>query len=124
VNISYHKNGTKVQRRKIEEMNQLRLQYMYTWKCHKETPCVSILNKNVIFFIYKIREQKGGTRPAWVGGIGGRGKVVGKGPGRLNTVQILCIHTYVNIKMIPLEAIPGMGEGEDKRECWRGQMQV
>jgi hypothetical protein len=27
---------------------------MYTWKCHKEIPCVAILNKqtkNVIFFV-------------------------------------------------------------------------
>jgi hypothetical protein len=22
---------------------------MYTWKCHKETPCVASLNKNVFF---------------------------------------------------------------------------
>jgi hypothetical protein len=26
---------------------------------YKETPCVAILNKNVIFFIYKIGEQEG-----------------------------------------------------------------
>jgi hypothetical protein len=30
-----NKNGTKVERRKIE-MKQLMLQYIYTWKCHKE----------------------------------------------------------------------------------------
>jgi hypothetical protein len=23
---------------------------MYTWKCHTETSCVAILNKNVFFF--------------------------------------------------------------------------
>jgi hypothetical protein len=33
---------------------------MHTWKCHKETPCIAILNKNVIFFFYKIREQESG----------------------------------------------------------------
>jgi flavoprotein len=26
-------------------------------------------------------------------------------------VQILCVHMYVNGKMIPIESIPGMGEG-------------
>jgi hypothetical protein len=35
-----------VERRKIDEMSQFGLQ----WKCHKETPCVAILNKNDIFF--------------------------------------------------------------------------
>jgi hypothetical protein len=45
---------------------------MFTWKCHKETPCVAILNKQKVpfslsfFFLYKIGEQKGGTSPAWV----------------------------------------------------------
>jgi hypothetical protein len=26
-------------------MNQFKLQYIYTQKCHKETPCIAILNK-------------------------------------------------------------------------------
>jgi hypothetical protein len=28
---------------------------------------------------------------------------------------------YVNGKMIPIETIPGMGRGRDKREWWRGE---
>jgi hypothetical protein len=49
-------------------MNQLELQYIYTWKYHKETPWTFISNKNVIFFLfffYKIGEQEGETGPAW-----------------------------------------------------------
>jgi hypothetical protein len=46
-----------------QEVNQFGLQYIYTWKCHKEMPWVAIFNKNVIFFFYKIREQDGRTGP-------------------------------------------------------------
>jgi hypothetical protein len=31
-----------------------------------------------------------------------------------------CVHMYINVKMIPVETIPGMGEGRDKGELWRG----
>jgi hypothetical protein len=43
--------------------------YIYTRKCHKETPCVAMLtNENVIFFpFYKIKEQEGRIGPAWGG---------------------------------------------------------
>jgi hypothetical protein len=30
-----------------------------------------------------------------------------------------CVHMYVNAKMIPVEAIPGMGEGKNKGDWWR-----
>jgi hypothetical protein len=30
-----------------------------------------------------------------------------------------CAHMYVNGKLIPIETIPGIEEGEDKGECWR-----
>jgi hypothetical protein len=63
-------------------MNQIRLSYLYTWKCHKETPCVAISkSKNVIFssfFLYKIRKQESRTGPDWGAGSGGRGEQVGK----------------------------------------------
>jgi hypothetical protein len=43
-------------------------QYIYAWKCHKETPCVGILNKQkclfFLFFMYKIGEQECGTDSA------------------------------------------------------------
>jgi hypothetical protein len=42
------------------------------WKCHKETPCVAILNKQKyhLFFPFfcKIGEQEGGTGPDYGGG--------------------------------------------------------
>jgi hypothetical protein len=31
-----------------------------------------------------------------------------------------CVHMYVNGKMIPVETIPGMREGRNKGEWWRG----
>jgi hypothetical protein len=48
---------------------------LYTWKYHKETPCVAILNKSVIFFFfYKIIDQKGGKGPVWgLATVGGGG---------------------------------------------------
>jgi hypothetical protein len=36
------------------------------WNCHKETPCIAILNKQKCHFFpffYKIREQEGRTGP-------------------------------------------------------------
>jgi hypothetical protein len=34
--------------------------YIYTWKCHNESPCVAVWNKQKchFFFFYKIRERK------------------------------------------------------------------
>jgi hypothetical protein len=44
-------------------------------KCHRETPCVAILNKNVfLFFFYKITEQEGGTDPVSGGWLQAGGK--------------------------------------------------
>jgi hypothetical protein len=42
-------------------------------------------------------------------------EAVGKGNGRVNIAQI-CVHMYVNGRMIPVEIIPGKGGEEDKRE--------
>jgi hypothetical protein len=38
-------------------------------------------------------------------------EVAGKGCRRVNIVQ-KCAHMYVNAKMMPIETISGMGEGE------------
>jgi hypothetical protein len=48
-------------------------------------------------------------------GIGTRGRreEMWKGCGRVNIIQI---HTYINGKTIPVEAISGMGAGDDKGE--------
>jgi hypothetical protein len=59
--LNHHKKGTKGERRKIEEMNLSILViiyikmyiilyvYIYIWKCHKETPCIMILNKKILW---------------------------------------------------------------------------
>jgi hypothetical protein len=33
-------------------MNQFGLSYIHTWKYHKETPCVAILNKQKYYFFF------------------------------------------------------------------------
>jgi hypothetical protein len=48
------------------------------------------MNKNIIFFFYKVREQEGRTSSVWVAGASGRREDVGKGCRRVNMVQILC----------------------------------
>jgi hypothetical protein len=35
----------------------------------------------------------------------------------------VCVYMYINVKMIPVEMIPGMGGEEgDKEEWWRGEL--
>jgi hypothetical protein len=61
-----------VERRKMEVMNQLWLQYIYTCKCHNGTPCIAILNKNVFFSKNKDRKVKqvlSGSWFQWEGGV-------------------------------------------------------
>jgi hypothetical protein len=92
-------------------VNQFRIEYIDTWKCQEETPCVAILNKNVIFFFYKIREQEGRTGPVWSGRltpVGGEG--CGERERRVNMVQILCPRVC-KWKNGTCSTIPGMGEG-------------
>jgi hypothetical protein len=45
--------GTKVERRKIEGMNQFGLKHIYTWKCHNEIPFIAILNKHKCLFFFQ-----------------------------------------------------------------------
>jgi hypothetical protein len=74
------------------------LKYIYTWKYHKETPCVANLNKqtnkNVLLFFpfTKLENKISGTGPAWGFGTSGRREEMVKGHGRVNIVQILCTH--------------------------------
>jgi hypothetical protein len=51
---------------------------MYTWTCHKETHYVVSLNQQKYhrIFFYKIKEQEGGTGPAWGTGTSGSGEKV------------------------------------------------
>jgi hypothetical protein len=41
---------------------------MYAWKCHKQTPCVGILNKpkHYFFFFYK-NQRTGGWNRSYLG---------------------------------------------------------
>jgi hypothetical protein len=71
----------------------------------RATPCVAILNyKNVIFFLFQIREQETGTGPAWgeSSWYHWKGEEVGKGNGRVNTGKYY-VHLYESGKMIPVE---------------------
>jgi hypothetical protein len=81
---------------KISSFYQIRLQYIYTWECHKETPCEANLKQAKVsffwfsFYLYKIREQEGGIGPAW--GIWYQWQGWGGGGEMVNMVQILCAH--------------------------------
>jgi hypothetical protein len=48
-----------------------------------------------------------------------KGELAGKGCRRVNTMQILYTHVCECKKLIPIETIPGMGEGH-KEEWWKG----
>jgi hypothetical protein len=52
----------------MEEMSQFRVYYIYIWKCHNETLCITFTNKNVL---RKNEVQEGKTSP--VQGLGTRG---------------------------------------------------
>jgi CRISPR/Cas system endoribonuclease Cas6 (RAMP superfamily) len=87
-----------VEVRKLEKMNRLGLQYIYSWKNHKETPCVAtfISNKQkcqffsfLLFFFYKIREKERNSSSQKELGISGSGEVAGKRSRRANIMQIL-----------------------------------
>jgi hypothetical protein len=51
----------------------------------------------------------------------GSGEGAEKGGRRVSMIPKKCVNMYVNAKMIPVEIIPGMGVGRDKRELWRGE---
>jgi hypothetical protein len=64
---------------------------MYTWKYHKETPCITTLNKQKCHFVfYKNVEQESRTDPAQEFGTTGSGEDLGTGYRRENIVPILC----------------------------------
>jgi hypothetical protein len=45
------KKETKVERRKIEKMNQIRLQYIYTWSDRRKLPCSCLWQAKMSFFL-------------------------------------------------------------------------
>jgi hypothetical protein len=56
-------------------MNQFQLYYKYTWKHHRESPCVAILNNKKCFY------KEGVTVPTGEIGISKRMEGMGKGVG-------------------------------------------
>jgi hypothetical protein len=62
-------------------MNQIGLQYIPTYKCHKEAPCVAILNKQkCLFFLSfaKSENRKAEQALPWGVDTSGRGEEVEK----------------------------------------------
>jgi hypothetical protein len=74
------------ERRKIEQMNQIRLQYIYTWKCHKETPGVAVFHKQKCHFFPFTKLENRKAEQVLPGDVGtsGRGKEEEKGYRRVN----------------------------------------
>jgi hypothetical protein len=92
---------------------------MYTWKCHKETPCVASLKKQKchIFFSCTISENRRAEEvlPGW--GVVLEGKGGGK-CWRVNMEQILYTHVY-KWKSDICELSRNGGRG-DEGKWWRG----
>jgi hypothetical protein len=76
--------------------------------------------KMSIYFIYKTREQEGGTGPVWGVGTSRRGKKLGKEHGWVNMGQILCTHVC-KWKNDTVETIPGMGRWRIKENGGGGE---
>jgi hypothetical protein len=89
-------------------MNQFGLHYIYTWKCHKETPCIAILSKNAIFppAITEKKKAKQVLYEEWLPWE--ERKTLGKGVGGCKHWKY-SVHMYVNVKMRLVESVPGMG---------------
>jgi hypothetical protein len=71
------------------------------------------------FMFFLLQNQRtGGQNTAggwhlWVGEVGGeKGK-------SMHLVQI-CMHMYINAKMIPAETVPEIREGGNEGDWWRG----
>jgi hypothetical protein len=86
-----------------------------------ETPCVAVLNKNVILFFTKTENRRAEQVLSWVLVLVRGGRMWKKECRRVNIVQILYTHECQWKKMIPVEAIPGMGEREIKENGRGGE---
>jgi hypothetical protein len=64
-------------------MNQFTIYYICTLKCHKEAPCVAILNKQKCKLFSFTKSENRRVKQVLPGGVGtmGRGKVGGRGVG-------------------------------------------
>jgi hypothetical protein len=98
---------------------------IHIWKCHKETHCVAILNKQKHYFFSFTKLESRREEQVLPGGADTsvRWEEVGKGCRGVTIAQILCTHVS-KWKMIPVEIVSWMGEGVDKAEQWRRWIQV
>jgi hypothetical protein len=87
VESKHHKKETKVERRKIEQINQFGISHIYTWKRYNETPCIAILKKQKWHFFYKNREQESKAGPLWEVVTSGMGEDIRKRCWRANTQE-------------------------------------
>jgi hypothetical protein len=71
----------------MEGMNQYRIQYIYTWKCHNEILCIDTLNKQkCLIFISKAEDRN--INQFFLGvGTSGRGEDIRKEYRRGNMVE-------------------------------------
>jgi hypothetical protein len=58
----------------MENMNQFGIQYIYMWKCHNETLCIDVLNKQKFLFFPKMKDRNVNQALTGVGTSGKRGK--------------------------------------------------
>jgi ferredoxin-like protein FixX len=90
-------------------MRLLGILYIYTWKCHNETPCIDILNKQKCLSSKMKDRQIKQVLPSdcnqW------RVDNMRKGCRRVNMVEILCTHDG-KWKNETFQIIPKMGMGE------------
>jgi hypothetical protein len=71
-------------------MKQFRFWYIYMWKCHKEIPCIYVLDKQKCHF-FKQNMRIGGQNDSCLGSwYQWKGEDLGKECRRVNMVQILC----------------------------------
>jgi hypothetical protein len=97
-------------------MNQFRLWYIYTWKCHNEIPCMAILDKQKCHFL-KQNQRIGRQNRSCLGD--GRGENTWKGCGKLNIVEILCAHVCKWKNVTCWNYSKNVGE-EEKRRMMEG----
>jgi hypothetical protein len=91
-------------------VSQFRLKCKYTWKCHKETPCVSYLKQTKChFFLLQNQRTRGLNRSCLGLGSSGRGRRWGKGEEGEYGADTM--NTWENEKMRTVEIIPEM-EGD------------
>jgi hypothetical protein len=106
-------------------MNELWALYLYTWKCHNETPCITVWNKQKCLFFFFLQKQR--TRQKNVLSVRIDSSEIGgdirKGIWRVNMLEIFCTHVC-KLKNKTCWNYPRNGGRDDKGEWWRGWIQL